>query len=61
MSLLDQGFRFCISPDKKEGRWLHPAERKAYHADWTDVTEWPSEKLVAYLLPDPEQQDLFAA
>lgn len=61
MSLKDQGFRFCISPDKKEGRWIHPAERKAYHSDWTDVTDWPSEKLVEYLMPQPEQQDLFAA
>lgn len=61
MSLLDQGFRFCISQDKKEGSWLHPAERKAYHPDWTDVTDWPSEQLVAYLTSEPQQQELFAA
>lgn len=24
MSLRDQGFKFCISPDKKQGQWLHP-------------------------------------
>lgn len=61
MSLQDQGFRFCISPDKKQGNWFHPAEIKAFYSHWTDVTDWPSEKLVAYLLPEPEQQDLFAA
>ncbi|WP_265532560.1 hypothetical protein [Pseudomonas saponiphila] len=61
MSLRDQGFKFCISPDKKQGRWLHPSEFKQLHSNWTDVTEWPSEKLVAFLMPMPKQQDLFAA
>ena len=61
MSLRDQGFKFCISPDKKQGRWLHPAERKHLYSDWTDVTEWPSDELLAFLMPVPEQQELFAA
>ncbi|MGF6595097.1 hypothetical protein [Pseudomonas sp. 2835] len=61
MHLKDQGFKFCISPDKQQGRWLHPAELKVLHPDWTDVTEWPSEELVAFLMPAPEQQELFAA
>ncbi|WP_207877492.1 hypothetical protein [Pseudomonas sp. 32_A] len=61
MSLRDQGFKFCISPDKQKGRWLHPTELKVLHPDWTDVTEWPSEDLVAFLMPVPEQQELFAA
>lgn len=61
MSLQDQGFRFCISPDKKEGRWIHPAERKAFHSDWTDVTDWPDGQLLAFLMLEPQQQDLFAA
>ena len=61
MSLRDQGFKFCIGPDKQQGRWLHPAEFTHRHPDWTDVTEWPSEQLVAYLMPAPEQQELFAA
>ncbi|MGN8276623.1 hypothetical protein [Pseudomonas sp. SMN5] len=61
MSLRDQGFKFCISPDKQKGRWLHPAEFKVLYSDWTDVTEWPTEQLVAFLTPAPEQQDLFAA
>lgn len=61
MHLKDQGFSFCISPDKTEGRWIHPAERSTSYADWTDVTDWPSDELVAYLMPEPEQRDLFAA
>jgi hypothetical protein len=61
MNLRDQGFKFCISPDKQRGRWLHPAEFKQFHADWTDVTEWPSEKLLAFLMPAPGQRELFAA
>lgn len=61
MSLRDQGFKFCISPDKQQGRWLHPAEFKALHPDWIDVTEWPTDQLVAFLTPTPQQQDLFAA
>ncbi|MEZ0197668.1 hypothetical protein AB9U01_26830 [Pseudomonas qingdaonensis] len=61
MSLKDQGFTFCISPDKQQGRWLHPAEIRHLHHDWTDVTEWPADQLVAYLMPAPQQQELFAA
>ncbi len=61
MHLKDQGFKFCISPDRQRGRWLHPTEFKVLHSDWTDVTEWPDEKLLAFLMPAPQQQDLFAA
>ncbi|MNJ43704.1 hypothetical protein D3C77_387220 [compost metagenome] len=61
MSLKDQGFTFCISPDKQQGRWLHPTEFKVMHPDWTDVTEWPGDKLLAFLMPVPVQQQLFAA
>lgn len=61
MSLKDQGYTFCISPNRKEGRWIHPAEFNHSYSDWTDVTEWSDEKLVAYLMSAPEQQELFAA
>lgn len=61
MSLKDEGFKFCISPDKQQGRWLHPTEYKFLYVDWTDVTEWPTEKLEAFVSPEPEQQELFAA
>lgn len=61
MSLKDQGFAFCISPDRKQGRWLHPVERKQLYADWTDVTDWPTEKLVAFVTHSPEQAEPFAA
>jgi hypothetical protein len=49
MSLKDQGFRFCISRDLSDGRWLHPAEQTAMYPDWLDVTDWPTEKLVHHL------------
>lgn len=61
MSLKDQGFTFCISPDKEKAKWVHPSERAFSYQDWTDVTEWPDEKLLAFLMPAPEQQELFAA
>lgn len=50
LSLKDQGFRFCLSPDAIKARWLHPAERIAFHEDWIDVTDWENEKLEAYLI-----------
>ncbi|KFE50113.1 hypothetical protein [Pseudomonas syringae] len=61
MDLRDQGFTFCVHPDRQQGQWLHPAERKHFYADWTDVTDWPDTKLVAFLMPEPEQRELFAA
>lgn len=61
MSLRDQGFKFCINPDKTKARWLHPYELAQWHPDWTDVTEWPDERLLAFLMPPPGQQELFAA
>lgn len=61
MSLRDQGFKFCISPNKQQGRWLHPTEFRVLHPDWIDVTEWQTDQLVAFLTPTPQQQELFAA
>ncbi len=61
MNLRDQGFAFCISPDKKQGRWLHPAEHQQIHPDWVDVTDWPAAKLIDFLTGEPQQKDLFAA
>ncbi len=60
MGLKEHGFTFCISPDKTLGQWIHPVERKLLYQSWTDVTEWPDEQLVAFLMPQPEQQELFA-
>ena len=51
MSLRDQGFKFCISPDKQRARWLHPTEHRLLYPDWVDVTEWPDEQLADYLMP----------
>jgi len=53
MSLKDQGYRFCVSPNKQDARWLAPNIWKAMHADWVDVTDWSSEKLVAFVTPEP--------
>lgn len=61
MHLKDRGFKFFIRPDKQQGRWLHPAEHKGLYSGWTDVTDWSDEKLLAYLMPGPQQHDLFAA
>lgn len=61
MHLKDEGFKFCISPDKQQGKWLHPTQIKHWYSDWMDVTEWSNDKLLNYLMPAPEQQELFAA
>jgi hypothetical protein len=61
MSLKDQGYRFCVSPNKQDARWLAPNIWKAMHADWIDVTDWSSEKLVAFVTPEPQQEELFSA
>lgn len=53
MSLRDQGHRFCISPDRQDARWLHPSEITHRHPDWTDVTDWESERLVEFLTNKP--------
>ena len=34
MNLRDQGHRFCLSPDKKEARWLHPNIKAHLYPDW---------------------------
>ena len=49
MSLRDQGFRFCLSPDNLKARWLHPNERAQFYADWVDVTDWPESWLIQRL------------
>lgn len=61
MHLKDEGFKFCINPEKTQGRWMNPTEFRVLHPNWTDVTEWPEGLLIAYLMPVPEQQELFAA
>uniref|UniRef100_A0A6M3MIE3 Uncharacterized protein n=1 Tax=viral metagenome TaxID=1070528 RepID=A0A6M3MIE3_9ZZZZ len=50
LSLKDQGFRFCLSPDAVKGRWLHPVEVEKVHPDWIDVTDWPDKKLEKFLM-----------
>lgn len=49
MHLRDQGHRFCLSPDRQQARWLHPAEMKTTHSDWLDVTDMETDGLVALI------------
>jgi len=53
MSLRDQGFRFCLSPDNQKARWLHPTEKALVHPDWLDVTDMPAEELAALITGNP--------
>ena len=50
MSLQDQGFRFCLSPDAKRARWCHPVEIPLFYPGWLDVTDWPADKLEKFLM-----------
>lgn len=58
MSLRDAGLRFCLSPDRKDARWLHPTELQITHRDWRDVTDLPTDELVALIQRDEQQQEL---
>ena len=49
MNLRDQGFRFCISPDKQRGRWCHPVEIPHFYANWTDHTDTPEKEFIEFL------------
>lgn len=49
MNLRDQGFRFCISPNKELARWIHPVEYKVLYSDWTDHTETSEKELLEFL------------
>lgn len=51
MSLREQGFRYFVSPDKQQSKWLTPAEQANNHgyAGWTDVTDWPDEQFARWI------------
>lgn len=53
MSLRDQGHRFCLSPEKKEARWLHPNIKAHLHPDWIDVTEISADELESLITGKP--------
>ena len=53
MSLRDQGFRFCLSPDNQQARWLHPTEKAKVPPDWLDVTDMPAEEFAALITGNP--------
>lgn len=52
MSLREQGFRYCVRPDRKQAKWLHPAEMKSLpeYAGWIDVTDWPEGEFAKWLM-----------
>lgn len=58
MTLREKGFRFCISPDRTQARWLHPTELQITHRDWRDVTDLPTDELVALIQRDEQQIEL---
>lgn len=49
MTLEDQGFRFCVSPDRSIWKWIHPAERMHLFSDWTDCTDMTDAELQAHV------------
>ena len=49
MTLKDKGYRFCISPDKKRGRWISPIEHEKVYQDWTDHTDTPEKEFIEFL------------
>lgn len=49
MTLKDQGYRFCISPDKQRGRWISPIEHEKIYQDWTDHTDTPEKEFIEFL------------
>lgn len=58
MTLRDEGFRFCLSPDRQQARWPHPTELQITHRDWLDVTDLPDDELVELIQRDEQQLEL---
>lgn len=57
MSLREQGFRFCISPDKERARWIHPVEYRVCYSDWSDHTDTSEGGLLEFLQKVVESED----
>lgn len=55
MSLREQGFKFCVRPDRQKCKWIHPAEMEALpeYAAWVDVTDWSDEEFSKWLQGAP--------
>ena len=60
MNLEEKGFRFCISPNLKEAKWINPVLLAAFYPGWIDATEMNDEQLLE-LVDGPRQAELFAA
>lgn len=48
-TLLDDGFRFCASPDRTVFRWISSAEKNAFYPDWTDCTDMDDTQFEAFV------------
>lgn len=49
-SLRAEGFRYCASPDRTHFRWIHPAERVAFFADWIDCTDMDDDEFLSFVV-----------
>ncbi len=48
-SLLSEGFRYMASPDRNTFRWIAPAVRREFYADWTDCTDMSDAEFEAFV------------
>jgi hypothetical protein len=55
MTLEQEGFRFAVSPDRTQARWIHPAELAAVHPDWTDCTGFDDDQFFDHMT-DPSEK-----
>ena len=49
MSLREQGFRFMVSPDRKQANWVHPVDVAINCPDWIDCTEMSDDEFDAFM------------
>lgn len=49
MTLKEKGYRFCISTDKKRGRWISSIEHEKIYQDWSDHTDTPEKEFIEFL------------
>lgn len=50
MTLKDDGFRFYVAPDGKQGGWKKPIYQATFYPDWTDTTDLSDEEFLNFLL-----------
>lgn len=54
MSIQQQGFRFYVSEDRKQARWLHELDLSTGHypqyKDWIDATEMTDQEFESFMM-----------